>query len=148
MIWAIMLILLIVLVLVPRPDYQQNPEAVIPKSAAESVNARVATAEELNMSIADLGKRKLAKRLYLLDAEQSFSGALAWWHDGQEERFSYLAGPGERWSYSSIALFRALSLNKVYIISYEGDGDIAQRLTNLPQPYEDIPEGWTLLNRQ
>lgn len=141
-----MFILLMILVFVPAPDWDAESTDAAP-SVAETTPSRKATPEEISSSIEELGKHKLAKQIYLLGNHQEFKGVLVWWHDGKEERLSYLCGPGENWSTSSIKLLRALSLKKVYCISYEGDGDIAQRLTDLPQPYDRLLDGWTILTR-
>lgn len=147
--WALMAIMLVAYFVIEPPDYNQAADVhTTAPSAADLVQRRQASAEEAQMDIAALGKQQLAKRLYLLDPQQQFNGVIAWWHDGHEEHWSYICGAHETYSSSIIALSRALQFKKVQIMPLEGDGDISQRLFDLPQPRNNIPKNWTLLERQ
>ena len=146
--WALMAVMLVAYFVIEPPTYNQpvDNETSAP-SAADLVQRRQANEEEIHMSIEALGKNKLAKRLYLLDPQQQFHGLIAWWHDGREEHWSYICGAQETYSPSIIALSRAMQFKKVQIMPLIGDGDISQRLFDLPQPRDNIPNDWTLLER-
>ena len=146
--WALMAIMLAAYFFIEPPDYNQSSVNIEETpSAADLVQRRQATEQEIELSILELGKRKLAKRLYILDPQQDFHGVIAWWHDGREELWSYICGKNETYSQSILAISRALMFKKVQIMPLLGDGDISQRLFDLPQPRDNIPADWTLLER-
>lgn len=150
--WLVMAVLLIVLLAVPAPEYQSDHEQNDPaettqQDVLDGIDTRNATPKELQLSIAELGERKLAKRVYLLDPKQRYTGVLAWWHDGEQERLSYIAGSNEVWGRTMVRLWRDLTQQRIYILTLSGDGDLATRMADFPQPYDRLPEGWTLLIR-
>ncbi len=144
-----MFFLVLLLLFLEPPERKQldGTDAARAPLPIETLQSRLGTDAEFSSDIAALGAQKLAKRIYLLDAQQQFTGLLAWWHDGQQERLSYFAGLDENWTDSSIALLRALMHNKIHVMNFEGDGDIGQRLTDFAQPSDSLPAGWTLLLR-
>lgn len=147
--WSLMLVMILAYFFIePINSKQATTEIDIPPAPAELVPKRLATDEEKQLDIVALGNKALAKRLYFIDTKQRLGGILAWWHDGREERFSYIPGPNEVWIESIRTLKRGLQFREINILNFSGDENIAQRIISMDTlPYDALADGWTLLER-
>lgn len=127
----------------PNPPSRAADDAV---AADEAFVQRSASAEEWAQPIETLGRERSAKRLAFqalgpdpLRAE----GILVWWHDGVEERVSYLPAAGEDPGVG-IALVLALMDGSAVLFDLHGDPGLVERLGEL-KPVAGLPEGWEIL---
>jgi len=125
----------------PERDARQADTPAAPD--AGGFEHRVATAEEWDLSIEELGARKLAKLQPWLGINgwNQVAGELVWWHDGEQPRVAYLAAEGERPEVAGPALFVAIERNRAVLY---GDPRFRANLGEWSPSYA-LPLGWTVL---
>jgi hypothetical protein len=107
---------------------------------------RRAEADEWARDIAGLGRVRAAKRLTwraLGPAQVQAGGALVWWHDGQNERVSYLP-VAEDPPNAGLALVAALRDGRAVLFDLHGDAELVGRLEELGGG-EGLPPDWEVL---
>ena len=117
-----------------------TPETAPP----EPLVFRPATLEEWNSSIQTLGQSNQGKRLAVIGAQSPHKGMLVWWHDGEQERFSYLADPSEEAMTTLLELGSQLKNRKLFISN--GNDGLVQRFLNADRVEFSVPAGFTILD--
>lgn len=123
-----------------EPDFKKNltPTNVVSEE-------RIATTEEYAQSIAELGQRRIAKRIVLL-TKISFRGDLVWWHDGKHAQWAYIPAADEQWQIMWQKIARAIVDKRAHIMAHPGDEALLQTFPDFATPFDRLPNGWTIVS--